>query len=67
MKVRDLIEILKTYDQDMLVAYKLFSEQCLLEKEHLKVESLCVARPDGWIQDARPDMEAVDYLVFPGN
>jgi hypothetical protein len=67
MKVKDLIEILKTYDQEMLVAYKLFSEQCLLEKEHLKVESLCEARPDGWIQDARPDIETVDYLVFPGN
>jgi len=67
MKVSDLIELLKTYPEDMLVAYKIYSEQSILEAEDLAVEELCEARPDGWIQNYRKDMPTIKYLVFPGN
>lgn len=67
MRVFELIEILKTYDQDMLVAYDLYSEHCLLEKDHISVMDCCEPRPDGWVANARPDKPAVKYLMFPGN
>lgn len=67
MTVKELIEILNTYDQTLPVVYGIFSEQCLLIAEDLKVKNLCEARPDGWVQDERKDMPTVQYLVFPGN
>ena len=67
MTVRELIEVLKTKPLDLKVAYKRFSEQVLLEVDDIKTEELCKPRPDGWIQDKRPDMESETYLVFPGN
>jgi len=53
--------------QDLLVAYKKHSEQCLLEIKDISLEDLCHPRPDGWIQDKRPDMATRRYLVLPGN
>lgn len=67
MKVKDLITYLQTQPEDIQVAYRLWSEQCLLELEHLKVEELCEPRSDGWIQDKRIDIPTQMYLVFPGN
>ena len=67
MTVKELIEFLQTQPQDLPVAYCLHSEQALLEVEHISIQKCCLARPDGWVQNARPDMFAVDYLVFPGN
>lgn len=67
MKVSELISILQRMDQDLPVAYKLFSEKCLLEELDLTVQNLCVARKDGWVHNARPDKETIPYLVFPGN
>ena len=67
MTVAQLIEFLKTQPQDLLVAYKCCSEQVLLERNEIKIERLCAPRLDGWLQNARPDMPAQDYLVFPGN
>lgn len=67
MTVAELIELLKTYRQDLPVAYKLFSEQCMLEAKDINVESLCAAREDGWVPNARPDKPTVEYLVLPGN
>ena len=67
MKVSELIELLRTYPQDLPVAYRLFSEKCLLEVKDIEVEALCEARPDGWVANARPDKPTIDYLVFPGN
>lgn len=67
MRVKDLIAYLQTQPEDMQVAFKLYSEQCLLELEHLKVEELCEPRSDGWIQDKRSDKPSQIYLVFPGN
>lgn len=67
MIVSELIEFLRTQRQDLPVAYRICSEQEMMQVEHIKVKALCVARPDGWIQNRRPDMPTVDYLVFPGN
>lgn len=67
MTVAELIEFLKTQPQDMQVAYYLFSEQCLLTKESISIEEHCEPRPDGWIQNRRPDMKSRAYLMFPGN
>lgn len=67
MKVKELIKYLQTLDQNMDVAYRLFSEQCLLTKKEIKIVDLCKPRPDGWIQNERPDMPTQKYLMFPGN
>lgn len=67
MTVHDLIEHLKTFDPNLPVCYKMYSEQCLLSKDDLKVEKLCKARTDEWVHNARPDKELIEYLVFPGN
>lgn len=65
--VGELVEFLKSKPQDIPVAIEMFSEQCLLELDDIKVEELCPPRPDGWIQNQRPDMPTQSYLVFPGN
>jgi hypothetical protein len=67
MTVKELIEFLQTQPQDLLVAYRLHSEQCLLESNYLQIQSFCAPRPDGWVHDSRPDKPQQDYLVFPGN
>jgi hypothetical protein len=67
MTVKELIEFLKTQPQDLDVAYHCYSEQTLLEVHEIKIENLCAARPDGWIQNHRPDLPTKPYLVFPGN
>ncbi len=67
MTVAELIDFLKTQPQDILCAYRIYSEQCLLEADNIHVGKLTEARPDGWIQNARWDMAVKDYLIFPGN
>ena len=67
MTVSELIKLLKTYPQDLPVAYRLFSEQCMLEPQDISVRSLCAEREDGWVANARPDKPTVEYLVLPGN
>lgn len=67
MNVSELIELLKVMPQDALVAYRLYSEQCLLEHDDISEADLCEPRADGWIQNKRPDMPTVKYVVFPGN
>jgi hypothetical protein len=67
MTVKELIEVLQKYPQDLPVAFKCYSEQCILQEKDIKVESHCINRVDGWVQNKRPDMLSIDYLVFPGN
>lgn len=67
MTVSELIAFLQTQPQDIQVAYSIYSEQCLLEVKDIAVKKLTVARPDGWVQHARPDMPQQEYLLFPGN
>lgn len=64
MTIHELIELLKTYPQDLPVAYPLWSEHLLLKPDKLLVKPLCVVRPDGWIQNYRPDMPSIDYLII---
>lgn len=67
MTVAELIAYLQTQPQEAQVAYKRFSEQCLLSSEDIEVMEACAPRPDGWIQDKRPDKPAQTYLLLPGN
>lgn len=66
MTVAELIELLKKYPPEMKVAYQLYSERCILEEKGISTEELCRERPDGWMQNKRPDMESELYLVSPG-
>ena len=63
--VKELIESLKDYPQDLLVVYSLYSEQILLEEDDLEVEELCLPRNDGWVANKRPDKPRQNYLVLP--
>jgi hypothetical protein len=65
--VSELIEFLRKQPQDIKVVYELYSEQALLELEDIRLGKFCQSRVDGWVQNARPDMETQTYLVFPGN
>lgn len=67
MTVKELIDLLATYQKDLPVAYTCCSEQVLLEAKDIEVVDLCYPRPDGWIQNNRPDMPTQQYLLFPGN
>ena len=67
MTVGQLIAELLQYDPSLPVVYKCFSEQCLLEPEHITVDDLCEPRPDGWVHSQRPDKPTIKYLVLPGN
>lgn len=67
MTVADLIEFLRKQPQDLLVAYALYSEYCLLEEYKINVKELCEPRKDGWIQRERTDKQTLMYLVFPGH
>lgn len=67
MTVAELIADLQTRPQHLLVAYTLFSEHALLEASDLRIVEACLPRPDGWIQNKRPDKPFVEYLMFPGN
>lgn len=65
--VADLIRHLQTFPQDLPVIHQKYSEQCLLKLKEVRVEEFCEHRPDGWVQDKRPDMPTRLYLCFPGN
>ena len=67
MTVKELIKLLKTKPQDLQVVYGIYSEQLLLEEKDITIEKLCEPRPDGWVQNERPDKPSIEYLVFPGN
>ena len=67
MKVSEFIEFLRTQPQDLQVAYRCCSEQCLLEVNQITIEENCDPRPDGWIQNKRPDKPVETYLMLPGN
>lgn len=67
INVGDLINYLKTYPHDTPVAYRCYSESMALELKDIDIQKLCKERPDGWVANARPDKELIDWLVFPGN
>lgn len=67
MTVAELIKFLKKQPQDLPVAIEMYSEQYLLDIDEIKIVELCDPRPDGWVQNKRPDMPYQKYLLFPGN
>lgn len=67
MTISDLIAFLQKQPQDMIIAYRLYSEHCILDIEDIEIKELCIPRLDGWIQNKRPDVPSQLYLVFPGN
>jgi hypothetical protein len=67
MTVKELIKLLQTYPSTLQVAYRLHSEQKILEADEIELKNLCEYRPDGWVQDERPDMPTQQYVLFPGN
>ena len=67
MTVAEFIEFLKKQPQDLQVAFKLFSEQRLLEIDDVEIIECCEPRTDGWVQSKRPDMPSQSYLMLPGN
>lgn len=70
MTVKELIEYLKEFPQDLSVAYQIHSEHKLMESDNIKIEKLQPARLDGWIHDVwmgDSKLEEIKYLVFPGN
>ncbi len=67
MTVHELITILQKYPQDIQVVYQCFSENCLLEEKDIETGNLCFPRPDGWVQNKRPDQPTQTYLILPGN
>ena len=67
MTVRDLVDKLLEFDQDLPVAYKCHSEAMSLLVDDLTVEEWCDRRGDGWLERKRPDKFSREYLMFPGN
>ena len=67
MTVAEIIAYLETQPQDVHVAYRLNSEQCLLELSDIEIVAACPPRPDGWIHDRRPDKPVQMYLMLPGH
>lgn len=74
MTVRQLIEHLQQFPQDLPVAYQLHSEQTLLELNQICRWTGQPPRPDGWIhdrwsrvRDGDPQMPEQEYVLFPGN
>jgi hypothetical protein len=67
MTVAELIEFLKTQPQDLPVAFKIYSENSLMDVGQIEVEELGMPRNDGWVPNKRPDKPSQKYLVFPGN
>lgn len=67
MTVAELIDFLRMQPQDVPVAYRFASEQCLLTGDDIEIVEKCKPRADGWIQDKRPDQPTQTYLLFPGN
>lgn len=68
MTVSEFIDFLKSQQQDLLVAYEIYSEYALLEKENIRIiEEHCEPRDDGWVQRSRPDKPLRKYLMLRGN
>jgi len=67
MKVKDLIDLLQSYDPDLSIVYACCSEYTILNGEDLQVIKLHPRRPDGWVHKFDPKQAKIDYLAFPGN
>ena len=70
LTVAGLIELLKTFDGELPVAYELYSEYRMLDANDIRVRNLQPHRQDGWVHSVwhgKPELPTIEYLVFPGN
>lgn len=67
LTVQALIAHLLTLDGNLPVVYRCCSEYDEMTVGHIQIEDLCYPRPDGWVQDKRPDWPSQTYCVFPGH
>lgn len=67
MTVLELIKLLQTFPSTLPVAYCCCSEQVMMKPEEIIILEAGKARPDGWVQNKRPDKPSQSYLLFPGN
>ena len=58
--VAELVAFLQAQRQDMLCAYREYSEQSLLELDQITIFRGCLPRPDGWVQNGQ-DVEGSMY------
>ncbi len=64
MILSEYIKLLKNYPKDMIVIRPQWSEHKLMEESDIHIRPGCEARHDGWIQESRPDMPQINYLVI---
>lgn len=64
MKVHELIDILKTKDQNLDVVIEKWSEYIEFEAEYIREDKLCEPRNDGWVARKRDDKPVKDYLIL---
>lgn len=67
MNVAELIEFLELQPKGLTVIYQCCSESAVLEVDQMYIGEACEPRPDGWVQNKRPDMPTRRYLILPGN
>ena len=64
MKVKELVELLQTFPQDLQVIVPQYSECVLLDKYGVYTTLKQEARQDEWVHDCRPDKPRVTYLYI---
>lgn len=62
--VAQLIAHLKKFPKGTLVAVPQWSEHRLLTLDDVATVELCEPRSDGWLQNKRPDIPFLTYLVI---
>ena len=64
MKLRELIQHLQTFDPDLDVVYRKWSEYKLVDPAGIEIVKACYPREDGWVHDERPDKPSQQYLCI---
>lgn len=64
MQVKDLIESLLQYPQDLIVIVPESTEYCVLEKSEVRITEARLLRKDGWVANARPDKPTQKYVTI---
>lgn len=64
MTVKDLINLLHTFPPELTVIRSKWSEAVLLEPSDVGLAKACWPRPDGWVENARPDKAKQEYLLL---
>lgn len=70
MTVKELIQHLHTFPEDLPIVYACCSEYTTLEAHEIGVIQLQPARKDGWVASqwsGEPKVKTIPILAFPGN